>query len=289
MKKSQRLRLAALVAQTNRSAAEETELASLQALAARHPDASKDEDDTAGAAGAEPGAKAGTVEGFMAKFTAAISAKQKLAADLAAANARILALEAGNVGTVTLAAVLAALNLKSAELAGKDASAVAEAIKSALSAGGSAKADDTAATDAAAQAAQITTLTTERDTANASLAALAKSLGLAVADFAKPSAEAMAKFALKDDEEWKKLTAAQQIERLTQAACDHAISARAVMQVKELGFNATQLPAPKGSTTGETLEEVQSQLASVTDPAERGRLAAKANKLRDAAWAAGNN
>lgn len=278
MKKSQRLRLATLLAQTVRTAAEEQELQTLQALAAANPDASKDEDDTAGnVAGSASDPKPGTLQAFMGKFTAAISEKQRLIADLAAANARILVLEAGQVGTVTLAAVLDALNLKAADLAGKDAAAIAEAINSAVN------------PDGATHVAQIGTLTTERDAACATISTLATCLGLAASDLSAPSADTLEKFGLKDDDAWKKLTGAQKSERLVQAAYERAISDRTVAQVKELGFNAGALPSPKGSSTDESLEEVQAQLATATDPAERGRLAAKANKLRDAKWASGSN
>lgn len=72
MKKSQRLRLASLLEKKNSgalSADEAAELSRLEALAAQHPDSSKDEDDTKISAA-----------GFMEKLTAAFRDKSDLAA-----------------------------------------------------------------------------------------------------------------------------------------------------------------------------------------------------------------
>lgn len=264
MKKSQRLRLATLLAQSTRTAAEDSELQKLQALAAAHPDPAQDEDDTAGApaAGVSAEAKPGTIEGFMAKFTAAISAKAKLASDLAAANARILVLDAGNVGTVSLVGVLAALNIKAADLAGKDAAAIAAAIR--------APGDATAST----KDAQISTLTAARDQAAATLATLASCLGLTPADFSAPTAESIAKFGLKADAEWQKLTAAQQSEKLVQAAYERAVSDRTVAQVKELGFNPKELPTPSNDTKTDSAALV-AEFNAITDSVKRADFYAK--------------
>lgn len=84
MKKSQRNRLVALKAKdaASLSEAEKNELADLERLAAAHPDASADEDDT----------RPLSVENFMARLTAAFSAKETLARDnarLTAENARL--------------------------------------------------------------------------------------------------------------------------------------------------------------------------------------------------------
>lgn len=84
MKTSQRRRLAELrVKKLNDAAslsdAENTELGRLEALATAHPDASKDEDDT----------KPLSAEGFMARLTAAFSAKETLARENAALKERL--------------------------------------------------------------------------------------------------------------------------------------------------------------------------------------------------------
>lgn len=86
MKKSQRLRLAALQGQATRTDAEQAELATLQALAAQHPDAAQDSDDTSAAAPL-------TAAGFMAKLTAAFNDKAALAQKNSELSARITALE----------------------------------------------------------------------------------------------------------------------------------------------------------------------------------------------------
>jgi hypothetical protein len=238
MKKSQRARFLALSAQASRTAAEQTEFETLSALAAKHPDASKDTDDAAApAADAKPTM---TVQGLMQRFTAATSAKETLVRENAAFQQRIAALESGNVGAVTLATVLVALGLKPTDFAGKDAAAIAAAIKA------------PGATDATAKDSQITTLTTERDTATAQLVVFGAALGIKPGELVA-SAENLAKFGVKDDDDFKKLTAAQKNEAVARAAVDFAIAARTLTQVSALGFNAAELPAAdtKDKTTAQ--------------------------------------
>jgi hypothetical protein len=226
MKKSQRARLASLLAQATRNAPEETELASLQTLAAAHPDASKDTAESPTV----------SVEGLMAKFTAAFSARETLARENTVLQQRVTALEAGNVGAVTLGAVLPALGLKVTDFVGKDCAAIADAIKA------------SANTVVAAQSTQIATLTTERDRATGALAAVGTALGLKL-DALDDSPENLAKLGIKADEDFKKLSAAEQSAAVTQAAFAHLISSRTLAQVSELGFNAAALPAAQPSTT----------------------------------------
>lgn len=98
MSKTQRSRLAALLAkdQATLSADEKTELANLQALAAQHPDASKDTDEPAAAAAPAPAATAtGTTPTASTFKTALIGAlstlrdKAAIGTDLATARAEL--------------------------------------------------------------------------------------------------------------------------------------------------------------------------------------------------------
>lgn len=225
MKKSQRTRFLALSAQATRTAAEQSEFETLSALAAKHTEASQDIDDTQQAA-----AKPVSVSDFMAKFTATFTAKETLARENAILTQANKDLAAGHVGTVTLVAVLTALGLKTEDFAGKDAAAIAAAIKA------------PAATDASTKDATITTLTTERDTANAAVAAFGTALGLKAGDIA--SAENLAAAGIKADApDFVSLTAAQKHTRIVQGLVNAQVSARTLAQVRELGFNAEQLPA----------------------------------------------
>lgn len=265
MKKSQRLRLAALQAQTSRTEAEAAELATLLALAAAHPDASKDEDD------AKPDPKPAAALGLMAKFTAAFQDKERLAADNTTLRARIATLEAGLAGTVSLADVLTSAGLKAAELSGKSAADILAALR--------APSESASATATA----QVATLTTERDTARATLGSLASALGVS-ADQLAVTPENLAKFSIAADDAWKKLTPVQQAAHLAQAAMNEVIAQRTLAQVRELGFNADTLPGSSPSAGGESLADLQAQMAETKDPVRLGELASRANALRDQQW-----
>jgi len=151
MKKSQRLRLTALLAKdaATLSAAEKSELATLQALAAQHTDASKDTDDAVKLSPAQ----------FLAKLSAAFTDKQALAAEVAAEKAKVADLTAKlatataekdtaaaahaaavtaktevetkvTALTATLASFATAIGLKPEELAGKSAAEMQAAFNS---------------------------------------------------------------------------------------------------------------------------------------------------------------
>lgn len=61
------------------------------------------------------------------------------------------------------------------------------------------------------------------------------------------------------------------------------ISAAATAQIAAIGINPSTLPAPTAAgAKPQTLAELQDAMANTKDPAELGRLAAAANKLRDA-------
>lgn len=115
MKKSQRLRLSALaaIAEATRTAAEQAEFTTLTALAAQHPDASKDSDDTASAAPAPAAAApapapapaaaapaaAPTLRGLIASIKAGATAGTELLAARATITAH-LATIATHVATI---------------------------------------------------------------------------------------------------------------------------------------------------------------------------------------------
>ncbi|HVT74577.1 MAG TPA: hypothetical protein VHD61_15695 [Lacunisphaera sp.] len=65
-----------------------------------------------------------------------------------------------------------------------------------------------------------------------------------------------------------------------------ATSKATVAQIRELGFNAGDLPAKTENPGGEsaTLAELQTQMAAEKDPTKLGQLAARANALRNKAW-----
>lgn len=87
MKKSQRARLATLTAQTTHTDAEKVELTELQALAAQHPDASKDIEDAAPAASAPA-----TLGSVLATAMQSLRSKNSVAADLVTARAQVTTL-----------------------------------------------------------------------------------------------------------------------------------------------------------------------------------------------------
>ncbi len=241
MKKSQRLRLAELLGRKNNGTlnpGETAELSQLEALASQHPDAAQDVDDTAAAKPLSP-------VDFMAKMTAAFTAK----AELAAENTR---LRSGNVGDVSLVAVLGALKIDAAALAGQSAEQIAAAILAPVAAAESAK--------TAAESAKATAEASLAD-ARAALSAVATAVGLKPAELAgKPAAE-------------------------IQTAFNARIEARSGERLAEVGFPVGGLPpsaaAGSASGSGDELADVQEQLRTTKDPVQAGILAAKANALRD--------
>lgn len=66
------------------------------------------------------------------------------------------------------------------------------------------------------------------------------------------------------------------------AICTAKISAAATAQLAGLGIAPGKLPKPNGGTgTANTIEELQAEMANTKDPEALGKLAAKANALRD--------
>ncbi len=154
MKKSQRLRLAALLGQASLTQAEAAELAQLNALASQHPDAARDTDDTAPAAAAPvvapaaaPAAAAPVTTpaaapaatpfaGLLATIGAGFRSRAGLSTELTTARASIVALtrerdearaalapeQTARAGlTAQLAAVCAFFGVKPESLAGQTA------------------------------------------------------------------------------------------------------------------------------------------------------------------------
>lgn len=69
------------------------------------------------------------------------------------------------------------------------------------------------------------------------------------------------------------------------------ISESAIEELATAGVPPAALPKPSagtGNANSDKLEDVQAAMATTTDPKELGRLAAKANALRDAAWSGKN-
>lgn len=129
---------------------------------------------------------------------------------------------------------------------------------------------------------QLATVTTERDTARTELATARTERDTATAQLTAFAAY----FGIKPTE----------LSGLTPDAATSLLTARvssaATEQVAALGFNVSDLPAQaagNGGGAAETLEEIQTQLAEAKTAEARGKLAAKANALREKAWAAGSN
>lgn len=225
MKKSQRLRLTALLGKgTNVTAAEQMEIAWLNALASANPDASKDEDDSP--------------SGFRVALMDAVSGRKALGAELATAKARITELEAA---AAPVTAVITT-SLPEGALAAEDVTKLLADLKAAEE-------------KLSAYSLQLTAFTSV--------------LGL------------------------KADTLAGKSETDIRAAVDTRLGALAGEKIAELGFPESRLPASTqqgGSGAGDTLADIQAQLATERDPVKAGQLAAKANALRDKAWGkSGNN
>lgn len=136
MKKSQRQRLAALLAkaEADRSEAEKTELTSLQALASQHPDPAADIDDPAEApTAAKPAAKRGLREVLAGALQGARD-PESTAATLIAAREQVTTItaerdqarQARDTANTQLGAVCGFLGIEIKTLAGKDADATRE-------------------------------------------------------------------------------------------------------------------------------------------------------------------
>lgn len=70
-----------------------------------------------------------------------------------------------------------------------------------------------------------------------------------------------------------------------QAAWQAHVANGVTQKLAELGIKETKLPAA-ANAAAETEEELVEQLAAARTPAEKGAIAAKLNRLRDARWAA---
>jgi hypothetical protein len=126
--------------------------------------------------------------------------------------------------------------------------------------------------------AHVATVTAERDTARTDLAAARSQLSALSSQLS-----AMAGFFGLKPEQLAGLDAAA-----ATALVSRRIADTATEQVAALGFNVTAVPptAPgNGGSAADTLEEVQSEMAGCKDPVALGKLAAKANALREKAWA----
>jgi hypothetical protein len=227
MKKSQRLRLSALLAKgSTLTAAEQLEVNWLNALASANPDSSKDEDDSP--------------SGFRVALMEAVAGRKTLGADLTTARARITELEG--------------------QLAAKASPAAATLPEGAL-----------AASDVAALKAQLTAANEKLTAAVAQLTVFGSALGMKADDVSGKS------------------------ETEVRTAVEKRLGALAGEKIAELGFPENKLPASSssgnGNASGDTLEDLQSQLATEKDPKKAGELAAKANALRDQKWGIkpGNN
>jgi hypothetical protein len=105
---------------------------------------------------------------------------------------------------------------------------------------------------------------TERDTAVAQLNAIAAFFGVKSEELAGKDAKAATDILAKK------------------------VSDASLELVAGLGLPADKLPKQNSADGAESLEEIQSRLAEAKTPEERGILAAKANALRDKAWATGS-
>lgn len=169
MKKTDRLRLAALLAKGgNLSADESAELARLQALASQHPDPAKDVDDTASSAAAPAAAPAAS--------TAAPAAAPASAAPAAAASAASAAPGAAAPAGATVGTVIATAfqSLRNRGAVAQDLVTARQQISSLTTE------RDQARTDLAAAQQQVTTLT-------AQLAVVAAFFGMKATDLAGKS------------------------------------------------------------------------------------------------------
>jgi hypothetical protein len=145
------------------------------------------------------------------------------------------------------------------------------------------------AADLSAARESITALTAERDTARGQVTALTAERDTACTDAASARAEATATAAtlatlckfLGLDAAGFKGKDSKAVQKILE---DH-VSAAATEKLGEMGFPAAKLPpANSGDQALESLADIQALMAKTTDPVELGKLAARANKLRDAEW-----
>ncbi len=124
----------------------------------------------------------------------------------------------------------------------------------------------------------VATVTAECDTARTELAAARSQLATVSAQFG-----AVATFFGLKPEQLAGLDAAAATALFSRKVADTATD-----QVAALGFNVTAVPPPApghGGSAADTLEEVQAEMAGCKDPVALGKLAVKANALREKAWA----
>ena len=145
-----------------------------------------------------------------------------------------------------------------------------------------------AETDLTAAKDQITAAQTKAETHLTNLNTVLGILGFKADDLVVSDANCT-KFAVAQDEAFKKLSAADQQAAVLRAAYAHAISGRVTAQLTELGVDPKKLPAATSTSPAESLEEIQQQMSTEKDPGKLGLLAAKANKLRDQIHAAAGN
>lgn len=214
MKKSQRLRLAELKGKATTTEAEKAELATLEVLAAAHPDASQDIDDLA--------KKPLSVSEFLARLTAAFADKAELTRQIGVKDTRIAELEAqlsaAKVSSTSDTAALAGANAARGELDAKLTAALAV------------------------------------------IGVVATALGLKAEDLAGKDVAAV------------------------QGIFNSKVTAAAGDKLAELGFPASGLPATAAeidANTGDTLEDLRTQMSQTDDPAKAGELAAKARAARE--------
>lgn len=73
-----------------------------------------------------------------------------------------------------------------------------------------------------------------------------------------------------------------------QAAFNAHVANGVTAKMAELGIKADKLPAASSADEANTEEELIVALNAATDPVQKGRIAAKLNKLRDDKWAGRN-
>lgn len=96
---------------------------------------------------------------------------------------------------------------------------------------------------------QLATAQQSVTTATASVACFLAALGFKAEDLAVNPTN-LAKFGLKDDADWQKLSAEQKADKVATAAVNAALSARTLAQVRELGFDVTKLPKSDAGGNG---------------------------------------
>lgn len=110
---------------------------------------------------------------------------------------------------------------------------------------------------------QLAAVQSAKSAAESRLTSFLSQLGIKADELAISPAN-LAKFGIKEDAEWQKLSAEQQAEKIAAAATAHAVSARVLAQVRELGFDANQLPrSDAGGNGGSTAADLRTQYESL--------------------------